>query len=46
MTTDETLIATIKEHVKKRHEEDDEEFLFGAERVDLRRIDHLKLEER
>ena len=46
MTTDEKLIATIKEHVKKRHEEDDEGFLFGAERVDLKRIDHLKVEVR
>jgi putative redox protein len=44
MATDEKLIATIKEHVKKRHEESDEEFLFGAERVDLKRVDHLKLE--
>ncbi len=46
MATDEKLIATIKEHVKKRHEQDDEEFLFGAERVDLKRVDHLKLEAR
>jgi len=46
MTPDEKLIQTIKEHVRKRHEEDDEEFLFGAERVDLRRVDHLKLEAR
>jgi uncharacterized OsmC-like protein len=40
------LIATIKEHVKKRHEAKDREFLFGAERVDLRRVDHLKVEVR
>jgi len=40
------LIATIKEHVKKRHEANDEKFLFGAERVDLRRVDHLKVEAR
>ena len=46
MTTDEKLISTIKEHVKKRHEEADEEFLFGAERVDLKLIDHLKVEVR
>jgi len=44
MATDDRLIATIKEHVKKRHEASDEKFLFGAERVDLRRIEHLKVE--
>jgi len=40
------LEATIKEHVKKRHEAQDDEFLFGSERVDLRRVDHLTLEAR
>ena len=38
------LEATIREHVRKRHEAADEGFLFGSERVDLRRISHLKLE--
>ena len=46
MSPEDTLNATIREHVRKRHEEDDEEFLFGAERVDLRRVEHLKLEAR
>ena len=46
MATDEKLIETIKEHVKKRHEEVDEEFLFGAERVDLKRVEHLRVEAR
>jgi len=46
MTSDEKLTAIIKEHVKKRHEANDEKFLFGAERVDLRRVDHLKVEAR
>jgi putative redox protein len=46
MTDREELLSTIKEHVKKRREANDEEFLFGAERVDLRRIDHLRLEAR
>ncbi len=46
MPTDEHLIETIKEHVRKRHEASDKEFLFGAERVDLKRIDHLKFEAR
>jgi len=46
MATEEELIATIKEHVRKRHEANDEGFLFGSERVDLRRIDHLTLEAR
>jgi len=40
------LNETIREHVKKRHEANDKEFLFGAERVDLRRVDHLKVEAR
>ena len=44
MPTREKLIETIKEHVKKRREGEDEEFLFGAERVDLKRIEHLKVE--
>lgn len=35
------LVVTIREHVKKRHEADDEGYFFGAERVD-----HLKLEAR
>ena len=46
MATDDRLTATIKEHVKKRHKADDREFLLGAERVDLRRVDHLKVEAR
>jgi len=46
MSTDDRLIATIKEHVRKRREANDEEFLFGAERVDFRRVDHLKVEAR
>ena len=37
-------IETIREHVRKRHEANDEKFLFGAERVDLRRVEHLKVE--
>lgn len=40
------LIETIREHVRKRHEAGDEKFLFGSERVDLRRVDHLKVEVR
>lgn len=43
MTKEEDLVATIKEHVRKRHEANDEGFLFGSERVDLRRVDHLTL---
>jgi uncharacterized OsmC-like protein len=46
MTADERMFETIKEHVKKRREASDKEFLFGAERVDLRRVDHLKIEAR
>ena len=46
MASDDKLTAAIKDHVKKRREGDDEEFLFGAERVDLRRVDHLRLEAR
>jgi uncharacterized OsmC-like protein len=46
MESDVKLESTIKEHVRKRHEADDKEFLFGSERVDLRRVDHLTLEVR
>ena len=46
MESDSELVSTIKEHVRKRHEADDDEFLFGSERVDLRRVDHLTLEAR
>lgn len=46
MKQDEQLIANIKEHVKKRFEASDKEFLFGAERVDIRRVKHLKFEAR
>ncbi len=46
MTSGEDLITAIKDHVRKRHEADDEEFLFGAERVDLRHLDDLTMEAR
>lgn len=46
MVIDPVLEEAIRKHVKKRHEADDKEFLFGAERVDLRRIEHLKVEVR
>ncbi len=44
MPSGEDLIGTIKDHVRKRHEADDEEFLFGAERVDLKHLDNLTME--
>ena len=34
MKQDEQPVGTIKEHVKKRLEASDREFLFGADRVD------------
>ena len=46
MQDDAELTEVIKEHVKKRHEAEDEEFLFGAERVDLKHLDHLTMEVR
>jgi len=46
MSDRQRLIETVKEHVRKRHEADDGAFLFGSERVDLRRVDHLKVEAR
>lgn len=46
LSTDQVRIETIKEHVRKRNEATDEKFLFGAERVDLKRIHHLKFEAR
>ena len=39
---DEQLVDNIREHVKKRFEASDKEFLFGADRVDIRRVKHLK----
>ncbi len=46
MKQDDQLIDNIREHVKKRFEASDREFLFGAERVDIRRVKHLKFEAR
>jgi putative redox protein len=46
MQDDAKLTEVIKEHVKKRHEAEDEEFLFGAERVDVKHLDHLTMEVR
>jgi uncharacterized OsmC-like protein len=46
MEPDQKLIATIKEHVSKRHQANDERFLFGSERVDIRRVNHLTLKAR
>ena len=41
MKQDEQPVGTIKEHVKKRLEASDREFLFGADRVDVRRVKPL-----
>jgi uncharacterized OsmC-like protein len=46
MPSRQELVRTIKEHVKKRNEANDTEFLFGSERVDLTRVSHLKFEAR
>jgi len=46
MPSKQELVRVIKEHVKKRNEASDEKFLFGSERVDLRRVSHLKFEAR
>ena len=46
MKRDDQLLDTIREHVKKRFEASDKEFLFGADRVDIRRVKHLKFEAR
>jgi uncharacterized OsmC-like protein len=46
MPSKQELVRVIKEHIRKRNEANDEEFLFGSERVDLRRIGHLKFEAR
>lgn len=43
---DDDLDRVIKEHIKKRYEATDKEFLFGAERVDLKKITHLVMEAR
>ncbi len=44
MSNKDELVGTIKEHIRKRDEANDAKFLFGAERVDLRRVEHLKFE--
>ena len=44
MPGNEELVRAIKEHVKKRGEASDKEFLFGSERIDLRMVDHLTFE--
>jgi uncharacterized OsmC-like protein len=46
MATEQERVKIIKEHVKKRNEADDEEFLFGAERVDLKYLGGTKFEAR
>ena len=46
MPSKKELDRTIKEHIRMRNEASDEEFLFGSERVDLRRVSHLKFEAR
>ena len=46
MPNKETLVTTIKEHIRKRNEASDSGFLFGAERVDLRRVEHIRFEVR
>ena len=38
MKQDEQLLDNIREHVRKRFEAPDREFLFGADRVDIRRV--------
>jgi uncharacterized OsmC-like protein len=40
------LVQTVKDHVQKRHDANDEKFLFGAERIDLHWMDHLRVEAR
>ena len=46
MEPDPSLIETVREHVKKRFEAKDRQFLFGAERVDLKLVRHLRFEAR
>jgi uncharacterized OsmC-like protein len=46
MSAQRKLVDTIKEQVRKRNEAGDEGFLFGAERVDIKRVAHLKFEAR
>jgi putative redox protein len=46
MQDKDALVRIVKEHIRKRSEASDEKFLFGAERVDLRRLEHLKFEVR
>jgi uncharacterized OsmC-like protein len=46
MSNKDELVGIIKEHIRQRNEAKDAKFLFGAERVDLKRVEHLKFEVR
>ena len=46
MSSSAKLDEIMREHVRRRHEARDEEFLFGSERVDLKRVSHLTVEAR
>jgi len=46
MAADDNSVEVIREHIRKRNEARDEKFLFGAERVDLKRVSNLKFEAR
>lgn len=46
MADDDNSVEVIREHIRKRNEARDEKFLFGAERVDLKRVSNLKFEAR
>jgi uncharacterized OsmC-like protein len=46
MPTEAELVGVIKEHIRKRNEANNKEFLFGSERIDIRRVRHLKFEAR
>jgi putative redox protein len=46
MPAEEQYVEIIRKHLIKRHEANDKEFLFGAERVDLKRVDRLNFEAR
>ena len=42
MAAEDNSVEVIREHIRKRTEARDEKFLFGAERVDLKRVSNLK----
>lgn len=44
MSTDEELVGVVKDYLRKRSEANDKEFLFAAERIDMKIVHQLTFE--